>query len=174
MRQIFEQRINCKLFGVITTKFIRKIQDSSRGRINTYTSGQPHEYHLEKSCSGSRPVTGFDRVECDCRLEDCPRGLYALHVHIYDYIKSVSTLKFNLERDRKEITFYTKYDVNEAEYELNPVRKVLKSFGYTELDIARWLNGINFTFTFDRKLTYLKFVYPEEKLRNEFYEIGVE
>ena len=174
MKVDFEDSKNCSLLGFITTRFIYFVQIQSRGRLLTYNSGEPDEYHVAKSCPDPKPVLGFDRVECDCKLEHCPRGLYALHVHVYDYIKSVATLKFNLERDCQEITFTTKYNREEVDPQTNPIRRVLKSFGYTEERIAKWLNGVNFEFTFDRHLTYVRFEYPEDKQRNVLYTIGIE
>jgi hypothetical protein len=172
MKLDFDDSRNNRIFGKIARRYIHFVQISTRGRIkfplNSYQSDKEQN---KLACSNPRPVAGFDRVECDCRLEECPRGFYALHVQIYDYIKSVATLKFNLEKDCKEITFTTKYDKDEIDPHTNPMRKVLKSFGYSENDIAKWLCGLNFKFVFDRKLTYLKVQYPEDPVRNITYDI---
>jgi hypothetical protein len=172
MKLDFDHSRNNRILGLIARRYIHFVQISSRGRIKfPLNSYQCDEEQNKLACSNSKPVAGFDRVECDCKLEKCPRGFYILHVHIYDYIKSVATLKFNLDRDCKEITFTTKYDREEIDPQTNPMRKVLKSFGYSENDIAKWLCGLNFNFVFDRNLTYLKVKYPEDSVRDIEYKI---
>lgn len=167
MRVRFEGSRICKAISHISRRYIYQIQLQSRGRVKfLYNTYQPDHVHRENACRKTKSVKGFDRTECKCKLESCPRAHFVFAVHVYDYIKSTATLKFNLERECEEITIYANYDVNDVNPVMNPLRVVLKSFGYSEFDIAKWLMGVNFSMTFDRKLTYLKIEYFFHRERN--------